>query len=44
MGQELISNMEPEIRAHEQEMAALLTEEEFKILLTILAKVAEKKA
>lgn len=39
-GQELISNMEPEIRAHEQEMATPLTAEEFKTLLKLLAKVA----
>ena len=42
-GHELIAAMEPEIRAHEQEMAASLSREEFEILVMLLAKVAEGK-
>jgi DNA-binding MarR family transcriptional regulator len=42
-GQELIAFLAPQIRAHEQEMAAALTAGEVETLLTLLAKMAEGK-
>lgn len=39
-GQKLVAGMEPEIKAHEEEMAAPLTTEEVKTLLALLAKIA----